>query len=75
MAVATNMQGQGCGKELLRKGVEMIRERDGRKIWCNARGTAVGFYERLGFVTTGEYFEADGYPHVVMWKQITATGI
>jgi predicted GNAT family N-acyltransferase len=75
MAVATNMQGQGCGQELLSKGIDMVRERDGKGIWCNARGTAVGFYERLGFVTIGEYFEVDGHPHVVMLKQINLADI
>ena len=70
MAVVSGMQGRGCGTELLREGVKRIRGRGGRKLWCNARGTAVGFCRRLGFAEEGGYFEEDGHPHVVMWRQV-----
>jgi predicted GNAT family N-acyltransferase len=46
-------------------------ERAGHMIWCNARLSAVRFYEKLGFETRGDEFDIpDVGPHVVMWRTL-----
>lgn len=43
-------------------------------IWCNARTSAIGFYERCGFIVVSEPFEIEGIgPHVVMEHRPIAT--
>jgi len=61
------VRGKGYGREL----VEMARERawaiDRSEVWCNARESAFGFYEKLGFVVVGDLFEIEGIGvHAVM---------
>ncbi len=67
MAVEPDLQGTGIGRELL-EGVEKIlvsHELD--RIELNARDTAVGFYEKLGFRKVGEEFVEVTIPH---WKMV-----
>lgn len=67
MAVAPECAGRGLGKRLVEDAKRRIAERAGRRIWCNARQTAQGFYLRQGFATQGERFDLpDIGPHVVM---------
>lgn len=67
MATLPEIRGAGYGCKL----VEAARDRswaDSRApIWCNARESAFGFYEKLGFVIEGGIFEIEGIgPHAVM---------
>jgi predicted GNAT family N-acyltransferase len=56
MATCQNYQHMGVGKKLL---------------WCNARVTALSFYEKLGFISVGEEFEIHLVgPHFVMFKKL-----
>jgi len=41
-----------------------------KEIRLHARETALGFYERLGFVGEGARFLEVSIPHQVMWKRI-----
>ncbi len=71
MAVLTDWQGTGRGRSLL-EGVEEILRNDGASsIELNARDTALGFYERLGFGRVGEEFVEVGIPH---WKMVKKLG-
>ncbi len=70
MAVEPDLQGTGIGRELL-EGVEKIlvsHELD--RIELNARDTAVGFYEKLGFRKEGEEFVEVTIPHWRMVKSL-----
>ena len=41
-------------------------------IWCNARVTAAGFYEKLGLCKKGEEFVIPGIgPHFLMYKNLS----
>lgn len=70
MAVEPEMQGRGVGAALVRRCQQNARER-GQDLWCNARETAVGFYERLGWVIDGDRFPVpDVGPHYIMrWRR------
>jgi len=56
MATAEEVQGQGIGTALMAECFGRVRERGGRRVWCNGRTTALRFYERLGFRTSGDEF-------------------
>lgn len=69
MAVRSECQKLGVGASLLAQAYAIGRERS-CGYWCNARQSAIGFYERQGWVAEGEMFE---FPvvglHVIMrWK-------
>jgi GNAT superfamily N-acetyltransferase len=71
MATREEVRGRGLGGALLSGCVSHARERGGRRVWCNARLAAVGFYERAGFAIEGDVFEiADIGPHHVMSKPL-----
>jgi predicted GNAT family N-acyltransferase len=68
MAVDPGRQGTGAGRLLLDAAVERLRAAGTSRMWCNARDTAVPFYERLGFTVTGPGFHhaESGLPHTPM---------
>lgn len=69
MAVDPSLRGQGVGA-LVFAGVRGIAASRGHElIWCNARTSALGFYERLGFAAEGAEFisEETGVAHYLMW--------
>jgi GNAT superfamily N-acetyltransferase len=70
MAVHPEQQGKGVGTTLLELAVDFaIKRGTASQMWCNARKTAVPFYERLGWKTFGETFEVAGIgPHVKMFR-------
>lgn len=67
MAVDPHWQGKGVGAEIVRS---IVDRAEGRRLWCNARLSAAGFYRRCGFVEEGGHFEIEGIgPHVKMaWR-------
>ena len=65
MATATSMRGTGASAALLTAGLDRCRGRGDDLVWARARSAALTFYERHGFVTSGEpYVDATtGLPH------------
>ena len=56
MAVAAHQQGTGLGAQVLLAAVDVVRQAAGPLLWANARVSALGFYERLGFSIVGSVF-------------------
>lgn len=57
MAVEQALRGQGVGQKVLLESIDLLQASDPvRVIWCNARVSAIGFYEKLGFAVLGEPF-------------------
>ncbi len=54
MAVLPNDQGKGFGQQLLQYLIADCKREGIETIWCNARTSALNFYTKNGFVTTGE---------------------
>jgi GNAT superfamily N-acetyltransferase len=72
MATLRPWRGRGGGRALLLAGQRVAERAGARTLWCNARTTARGFYEKLGFEIEGEEFELpDSGPHYVMIKDLT----
>ena len=55
MATLPTWRGKGIGRSLL----SALEQETAEPIWCNARESAVGFYERNGWQVVGEPFEID----------------
>ncbi len=71
MATLTEFQGQGLSSALLKMAFPIIKQNLCTLLWCNARTTAAGFYQRVGFEKTGEVFEIPTVgPHNLMYKKI-----
>ncbi|GAB2456320.1 GNAT family N-acetyltransferase [Jatrophihabitans fulvus] len=71
MAVAPARQGTGVGAQVLAAAVRLAAGRGVEVLWCQARTSAVGFYERQGWRVEGEEFTgAMGLPHVLMWRAV-----
>jgi len=70
MAVAQERRGQGCGRQIM-SGIEAyLAERGCTRVELHARVSAVGFYEKLGYIAEGEPFTEVTIPHVRMCKRI-----
>ena len=71
MATFPEMQGRGGGSGLVAEGLRAARADDAELMWCNARVSARGFYEKLGFATFGDEFVLPvAGPHYVMIKDL-----
>ena len=72
MAVADELQCAGLGALLIDAGMALANERGATIAWARARDSAMGFYDRLGFVSTGEGF-VDGptaMPHHIVVRTL-----
>jgi GNAT superfamily N-acetyltransferase len=72
MAVDPDHQGRGVGAKIVAAAEELAAERGFRRIILHARETAIRFYEKAGYVATGETFIEVTIPHRVMVKQLAA---
>jgi GNAT superfamily N-acetyltransferase len=71
MAVLAAVRGLGIGKQLVGFCLDHIRTQGGQMLWCNARVSALAFYQGLGFQTIGEEFlSPESGPHFQMFRLI-----
>ena len=67
MATLPEMQGKGFGKKILEFAFNELRDKGSDYLWCNARTTASGYYEKLGFQIISDEFDIkDIGPHYIM---------
>ncbi len=70
MTVAPEYQKQGIGRQLLENIERDLMQRGVTPVELDARSTAVGFYEKLGYVGEGTEFFAVSIPHLRMVKSL-----
>lgn len=71
MATLDDRQRRGAGRALIDEGERAARADGARLIWCNARVSAQGFYEKMGFAPEGPMFDlAPAGKHYVMIKEL-----
>ena len=71
MATLTEYQGLKAGKLMLEQACLILKNINIDVIWCNARLSAIYFYEKQGFVTFGPQFEIDLIgSHFTMYKNL-----
>lgn len=71
VAISPELQGKGVGAALVRYFENFARARGATEVVMDARVSAIGFYEKLGYVTTSELFTQVTVPHKKMRKSIS----
>lgn len=72
MAIDIPYQSHGLGSKLLEYADEILKKEKARNLWCNARQSAVKFYQKNRFKISSEVFQIEGIgPHYVMEKVIS----
>lgn len=59
MAVEPDVQGQGVGRVLLEAAVRRFRTDGVQVLWAHGRDSALGFYQRHGWVVLGDGYVTD----------------
>jgi len=57
MATLPDNQGQGLSSALLKTAFPLIKGNQCSLLWCNARESAEGFYQKVGFRSHGDIFD------------------
>ena len=70
VAVDTAIQQQGIGKKLIAFAEKFAKENGVTQIECNARETAVPFYQKMKYEVVGAPFLEVGIPHFFMHKEL-----
>jgi predicted N-acetyltransferase YhbS len=70
MAVPNNLQGKGIGRALMIFAENIARDMGYEILMMHARITAIGFYEKLGYVKKDGQFIEVTIPHVIMEKRL-----
>ena len=66
VAVVATHRRSGVGAAIMQRLHTIAREQHQARLWCNAQLTAVPFYERLDYVSSGPTFFESGIEHVRM---------
>ncbi|MFD1898916.1 GNAT family N-acetyltransferase [Enterococcus termitis] len=70
MAVQKEYRGKDYGRLIVEKAEEFSKEQGFKAITLGAQITALGFYERMGYVKEGEMFLDANIEHYQMTKQL-----
>jgi GNAT superfamily N-acetyltransferase len=72
MATRADLTGRGIGRALLAVALDALRAEGGpRLVWCNARVTALRFWERAGWAVASDVFDIPGVgPHRVLARTL-----
>ncbi|WP_299295874.1 GNAT family N-acetyltransferase [uncultured Tateyamaria sp.] len=63
LAVDARHRGQGLGAALVLQGAAQMRDKNLGTLWCDARVTALPFYQNLGFDVVPGIFFKSGLPY------------
>lgn len=69
-ATLPKVQGKGLGTLLLKHIISYAKDMGANKIWCNARVSASGFYQKFGFTISGPIFNRNDIDFVIMELQL-----
>ena len=70
LATLATVRGAGLGAAVLQSLLQQARARGDREIQLQAQHSAVGFYQRAGFVLQGELYDEAGVPHQNMRRSL-----
>ncbi len=70
MAVLNAIQGKGVGRALMQFAENLARDNGFKKIKMHARKDSLGFYEKMGYKTSGDEFLEVTIPHYIMTKEL-----
>ncbi|HEY8444338.1 MAG TPA: GNAT family N-acetyltransferase [Clostridia bacterium] len=66
--VKKEYRGQGLGAAIMSYCEQIAREKGCKTLELNAQYRAIGFYEKVGFIAEGDFFEEAGIKHRKMKK-------
>lgn len=73
MATDPAVRGAGIGRAMLEFVERSLHQSNTLQMWCNARVSAILFYEKFGWVVVSDAFDIpNAGPHVKMIKTLTA---
>lgn len=73
MAILEDYQGLRLGEKLIESCEDYLKTDIETLIWFNARESALGFYEKLGYEVIGDIFNIEGVgKHYIMFKKLNA---
>lgn len=70
LAVLSTARGQGIGKKIMEKAIEIIAQKNIQEVLIHAQEYIKGLHQQLGFEQEGEEFEEAGITHVKMRKKL-----
>ncbi|MBD6619291.1 GNAT family N-acetyltransferase [Komarekiella sp. 'clone 1'] len=70
LAVLSTARGQGLGKKIMEKALEIIASKKISEVVIHAQYYVKGLYQKLDFVEEGEMFEEADILHVTMRKRL-----
>jgi predicted GNAT family N-acyltransferase len=71
MATLPEFRHKGFSSELLRTAFPIVAKNFCTLLWCNARVSAQGFYQKVGFNIHSEIFDIPGIgPHILMSRDV-----
>ena len=68
-AVDEDVQGKGVGKTMLQHLIDFALNENAKRLWCNARVTAIGFYLKHSFTHTGQLFSKNGFDYEILERK------
>lgn len=69
MAILNKFQGKGLGNIILNYGETLLKKKNIKTIWCNAREVALNFYKKNDYQIIGEPFHIEDIgKHYTMYK-------
>lgn len=72
LAVLEKYQRNRLGSALVQHLLLETKRLGGDVLWCNARASATGFYEKFGFISLGEHFTRNGIDYLIMEIRLSA---
>lgn len=66
LATLQEYQGKGSASHLLKHILQFAKEKNIKKVWCNARSTKKSFYEKFGMKDTFKTFTKAGQEFTIM---------
>lgn len=63
-------QGKGIGSTMIDHLINNLKKQGIHYLWFDARESALGFYQRFGFETTGELFYKSDVAYYKMYKNL-----
>ncbi len=66
LATLEEYQGKGIASSLVKYILQLAKDKDLRKVWCNARTNKTSFYEKFGMIATDKTFVKSGQEFSIM---------
>ena len=66
LATLEEYQGKGIASEPLKYILQLAKEKNLKRVWCNARTNKIAFYEKFGMKSTGHVFTKAGQEFTLM---------